>query len=454
MSDPAKPAEIEDVLSSIRRLVTEDNRTKPSVVRPARLGLTDRLVLTPADRVEAKPELAPPVQDTPSEPESRTDDATADAPAFDKEVAAFFQPDPESEPAQSESDPVDHAAAQPDDEVIEIASDERKSGFDLAGPPAPGTADEPTKTILMETDADIELADAPVWSDGSAFLLETAQRTEALEKALQPAEPKETDAALTQADDDHAEMANAPETTLTNAEHRGAAPADESAEMSGPTLDENESPEDASDMEMASDADDGVAETTGAGAGESPPDPDRGPVVDNQIAATADQDTGETAETEDPLDDAVSEPAETTRAASLSAKIEALETAIAETQDDWEPDGVGTDDNAGTAGEALQWQDHDPETGVDTPDVAALESLMQFRARPRPEPEEVKLPDRTTSEISLPGEPILDEEALRDMVADIVRQELQGVLGERITRNVRKLVRREIQRALSVQELE
>jgi len=44
---------------------------------------------------------------------------------------------------------------------------------------------------------------------------------------------------------------------------------------------------------------------------------------------------------------------------------------------------------------------------------------------------------------------IFDEDMLRDMVKDIIRQELQGVLGERITRNVRKLVRREIQRALS-----
>lgn len=43
----------------------------------------------------------------------------------------------------------------------------------------------------------------------------------------------------------------------------------------------------------------------------------------------------------------------------------------------------------------------------------------------------------------------LDENMLRQMVHDIVRQELQGVLGERITRNVRKLVRREIQRAFS-----
>lgn len=48
---------------------------------------------------------------------------------------------------------------------------------------------------------------------------------------------------------------------------------------------------------------------------------------------------------------------------------------------------------------------------------------------------------------------LIDEEMLRDLVAEIVRQELQGALGERITRNVRKLVRREIHRALSAQEL-
>lgn len=48
---------------------------------------------------------------------------------------------------------------------------------------------------------------------------------------------------------------------------------------------------------------------------------------------------------------------------------------------------------------------------------------------------------------------LIDEEILRDMVAEIVRQELQGALGERITRNVRKLVRREIHRALSAQDL-
>ena len=55
---------------------------------------------------------------------------------------------------------------------------------------------------------------------------------------------------------------------------------------------------------------------------------------------------------------------------------------------------------------------------------------------------------------SQPVDKLLDENALRDIVRETVREELQGALGERITRNVRKLIRREIHRALAVQELE
>ncbi len=49
---------------------------------------------------------------------------------------------------------------------------------------------------------------------------------------------------------------------------------------------------------------------------------------------------------------------------------------------------------------------------------------------------------------------VLDEETLREIIADVVRQELQGVLGQRITRNVRKMVRREIRLALAAEELD
>lgn len=51
-------------------------------------------------------------------------------------------------------------------------------------------------------------------------------------------------------------------------------------------------------------------------------------------------------------------------------------------------------------------------------------------------------------------EPLLDEEKLREIVRDIIREELAGTLGERITRNVRKLVRVEINRALATREFE
>lgn len=45
-----------------------------------------------------------------------------------------------------------------------------------------------------------------------------------------------------------------------------------------------------------------------------------------------------------------------------------------------------------------------------------------------------------------------DEEALRELVREIIREELAGSLGERMTRNVRKLVRVEVNRALSSRE--
>jgi len=48
----------------------------------------------------------------------------------------------------------------------------------------------------------------------------------------------------------------------------------------------------------------------------------------------------------------------------------------------------------------------------------------------------------------------VDEDVLRNMVAAIVREELQGDLGERITRNVRKLVRRELYRAMHTRDFD
>jgi hypothetical protein len=56
-------------------------------------------------------------------------------------------------------------------------------------------------------------------------------------------------------------------------------------------------------------------------------------------------------------------------------------------------------------------------------------------------------PDRTQPHRP-PLAPLFDEAALRAYIDSIVREELQGELGERIARNLRKLVRREIAQML------
>lgn len=48
----------------------------------------------------------------------------------------------------------------------------------------------------------------------------------------------------------------------------------------------------------------------------------------------------------------------------------------------------------------------------------------------------------------------VDEDVLRRLVTEIVREELQGRLGERITKNVRRMVRREIEQTLTLRDFE
>ena len=48
----------------------------------------------------------------------------------------------------------------------------------------------------------------------------------------------------------------------------------------------------------------------------------------------------------------------------------------------------------------------------------------------------------------------IDEDALRVLISAVLREEFQGDLGERITRSIRKLVRQEIKRALTANDLE
>lgn len=147
----------------------------------------------------------------------------------------------------------------------------------------------------------------------------------------------------------------------------------------------------------------------------------------------------------------------------LGARTAGFEEAVAARDDEWEPDGTDDEDLKTSS---LPWRDHLSDENNSDHAVDENEGLQPYEAEDESEydyePEPAAIPSaaqdtnefRTEDDPLNPGEAILDEEALRDLVAEIVRQELQGALGERITRNVRKLVRREIHRALAAQELE
>ncbi|WP_170438665.1 hypothetical protein [Ruegeria arenilitoris] len=147
-------------------------------------------------------------------------------------------------------------------------------------------------------------------------------------------------------------------------------------------------------------------------------------------------------------------------AGSLSAKIAALEAAIARTEDQWEPDGESDDAYSGTRTDTVSWAS---DTGFSTSkDAAASEAEMDADSDEETTPATFIRDNRDASEaeVKLDQETpamatgTMDEDELRELIADIVRQELQGALGERITRNIRKLVRREINRALAAQTLD
>ncbi len=126
----------------------------------------------------------------------------------------------------------------------------------------------------------------------------------------------------------------------------------------------------------------------------------------------------------------------------LATAVEALGAAMDGAEaEQWEPHGDETaDDLAVPETEPMEW--HDEEDAAQ--DVQTAEPVIEY------------LDEDADDDADLfdDDEAVLDEATLRELVTDIVREELQGALGERITRNVRKLVRREINRALSVQDLD
>ncbi|MEQ3670865.1 hypothetical protein [Pseudophaeobacter sp.] len=381
MSDPVTQAEIEDVLSSIRRLVSEDGRSGPRPVTGPAVGSqqdnlsasapqapakpTSRLVLTPALRV---------AEDTCDAAEAGSDQPEAVDVSSEAEVEASWG--------------------------MEAAYDlQGVSHLDLEVEPEldPGEVIAFRSNDTVEVDGDADLA-ADQYSATEQSEAEPAQAAEGTEPA------------------DAAPWRD-PEATLFGS-------------VDSPPMDAAEA-----EMQLSPQISETVAE--------------QGQNADD---ARLDLDEAEVAEPEtDELDGSQ-------RVSAVVQKIAELEAKVARSTGQWEPDGASSDPYAGTNIETLEWQDHTEEVGAEA----------EFEADPAPQTEDetdagfdaAALAEEAVTRATMDAlgddaaeESYLDEESLRELVADIVRSELQGALGERITRNVRKLVRREIQRALAAQDL-
>lgn len=382
MSEPVSNAEVEDVLASIRRLVSEDKRTVVPPTAQSRTNTSEpqdagKLVLTPSLRVM----------------------------------------EPEKE-----------AAERPD--VVRL--DEKK--------PAPEAIAANVQDDAVEIAKVSEACDAQHSLEGDDAHVQGGLQGDVDDPPVDP----------TGMDRDTAAAQNAHAAEALAMELRGSREATGADDLAAPT----QTQMDHVDAGLA-DPHPAQAELTGSPEQEEPLDP-CAPQAEDLPQELVDE------------AEAVFLPADTPEMIaynargfpqSLGAKIAALEAAVGKRQDEWEPDGVTSGEPlSGTEPPALSWEDQVDDPQADAQDVPVSEPVDLNADAVREDGEVQSLDSAGDTEPPLPDlteEPaLLDEGALQDMVAEIVRQELQGALGERITRNVRKLVRREIQRALAVHDLD
>lgn len=374
MSNSVTNVEIEDVLSSIRRLVSDDaapKRAPDAQSDDDRAQQMGRLVLTPAQRV---------MDDMPQE-----------------EAAAEPQPILLTE-AFKPSEDVEHGEHQAEETADQdVAYDDE------------GQGDEPAEASVISDIIQEELAAALSEID--------AQRGDDSDE------------------DDHIE------------EFEETGDSDEWLEDTAET--------EAAEVLFENVADDSAEEETETEAklddAWEDDEPQDEVSIEDVLNALPSQDTSE------PEQEADVTPEDVERAQSLEEKIAELEAMVSSRDSEWATDIEDEGENAAYErqfGESLPWEDASfssrPMAAFEN---ASVEEAAAMSAEPMPKPEAEQV-----AEADGPSDPemgaYIDEEMLRSMVTEIVRQELQGKLGERITRSVRKLVRQEIHRALMSQEFE
>ncbi|WP_227284929.1 hypothetical protein [Boseongicola sp. H5] len=408
MSDPAKSEAIEDVLSSIRRLVSEHHPDPAGGVEApsradAEAGTTaeadraeadaaevnaapdGKLVLTPALRVSDPDDPWRPITASTEDPDAHDGDDAA-------EISGRLAPAEPQGPDGAPEMPVAELT-EPEGETAGFAAmAEQSAPADQGDEPETGYDPAPFEPDQGDTD----------WPDpaGADAALDVAALRQAREDgpAAEDAEPVETPEETTAEiqtgghDADMPEAGSEPDLTGTALE-ADAAPQGDGA---GAPAEEATRPATMAGLHLAGHAAGASAEEAGDAVAEAagPPDDD---TVDDAAAADLPGDEP-AAEVAPPF---FSRSSARDRVVNLNAEL----------------DGPKGDDGL-----------------EDVEDLGDETGLFSFPGDDR--------------------EMTIDEEVLREIVSEIVREELQGVLGQRITRNVRKMVRREIRMALAAEELE
>lgn len=502
MSDPMSNVEIEDVLSSIRRLVSE-NAARP---RPGAAPGADALVLTPSLRVERPEAEGEALAEAPSDAgasereapsgEAAGEEATAEEAAEEEradslheavaEVIAAGQDTPETtDSAERALDASWEEVASPNapPETFEFAQEAEAELRIGAGSGAPddalqsrvagleaafdaGDDYEPDGSEVAENEEnfdwdeeggedtviDLSTPDVPVGRLHFTRESETLSEAEVIELG----EADAADVAETRAEDLPEDLpgdlpgdmgddlAGEPASQMPEDFPEMAAEAEES-------WPEPEEDWTAPELPRPDDAAEALPVETAAEPGEEPGAPllfraaRRTPLA--EPAAAPELDPKPEPDPEPPLDTIVADlpPAEAAWPEAHGAEA------------DEEPDALAaTEAEETVAADFFEEADEDEADALEGYVVGTEHRAPAGRLADEDDPWEEAAEDATPEGAALAaaglhaadGRALIDEDRLADLVAEVVRAELRGRMGERITQNVRKLVRREIARAL------
>jgi len=516
MSEPETKIEIEDVLSSIRRLVSRDAGAVRTM--PVAMSATPRaavpvaapvpapqpveaecLVLTPALRIEdaeeevalmappmPEPEVAPFVAfEAPELVEAAEAVAEAEIVAFElqdladpaaDDFEAFTEDLPGEAEAAEDAGPLLLSEAEPTfaPDVFDETAPLLLQPSEVVAPAEILPFVPPAPPRVM-TEAEILLAEAEAALMETGAVLDDASN--AIDAAGETEEPTEVESEAPRASIDLGDELSRLESTIAELEAAVAESGFEFEPETGHPF-EVSATETADELPEAFEAE--VREALEAPLTDDLPMPESVAVAQETTAELIDEvplapvaEVAASASAEAWAEDAAEDAAEALDTSAEAwaeeedmslAQQEFAATAQAEMIDPEE----GAQPVAEDSGVGMDWAEATLNLARRTPPrrlaVSDAEETVQTAATMRSSYEELRdelsddmtAPETLYSEDLVPSyeDGLIDEAVLRDMVAQLVREELRGSLGERITQNVRKLVRREIQRALTGQDFE